>query len=104
MTSDNQHYVNTGSEFAGDAVRVMRHLRKLARSRSFVKKVSVERWSVDVETGEVVVRRRNVNRRQHYLRGQRAGFLVVNDGPATARDIARLLGGAIAPAEYELAA
>jgi nitrate reductase beta subunit len=87
-----------------DVVTVRRHLRKLARSRSYVKKVTVDRWSVDELTGEVTLRRRKVNRRQQYLKGQRAGFLVVNDGPAAARDIARLLGAAVTRDQYELVA
>lgn len=94
----------TETEQPRDVVVVMRHLRKLARSRSFVKKVPVDRWQVDAETGVVKVRQRKVNRRSHYLRGQRAGFLVVNDGPAAARDIARLLGAATRAQDYELVA
>lgn len=85
-----------------DVVVVRRHLRKLARARSYVKPTSVERWSVDVETGVVKVRRRKVNRRFQYFNGQRAGFLVVNDGPSTARDIARLLGTPTRRSDYEL--
>jgi hypothetical protein len=85
-------------------VLVMRHLRKLARSRSYVKSVSVERWSVNEQTGEVKVRRRTVRRKQHYLKGQRSGFLVVNDGPAAARDIARILGAPICRSEFGLVA
>jgi hypothetical protein len=87
-----------------DVVVVMRHLRKIARSRSFVKQVTVERWSVDQATGVVKVRRRKVRRRSQYLRGQRAGFLVVNDGPAAARDIARLLGAETTRSGFELVA
>lgn len=105
---ENGHYVSLPTDPEWDIPRdvaiVMRHLRKLARSRSYVKKVTVERWSVDYETGVVKVRQRKVNRRSHYLRGQRAGFLVVNDGPAAARDIARLLGGATRAQDYELVA
>lgn len=102
--TNSRHYVKSGSGYADDAVKVMRHLRKLARSRSYVKPVSVERWSVNAETGEVKVRRRNVNRRHEYLRGQRAGFLVVNDGPAAARDIARLLGAPTRRQDFDLIA
>ena len=98
------HYVKYPTERSSDVVRVMRHLRKVARSRSYVKKVTVERWSVDERTGEVTVRRRKVNRRQHYLRGQRAGFLVVNDGPAAARDIARVLGASTEREGFQLVA
>lgn len=106
--SENGHYVSSSEDYRDeqprDVVIVMRHLRKLARSRSFVKKATVERWSIDYETGVVKVRQRKVNRRFSYLRGQRAGFLVVNDGPAAARDIARLLGGATRAQDYELVA
>jgi hypothetical protein len=85
-----------------DVVRVMRHLRKLARSRSFVQRVAVERWSVNETTGEVKITRRHVSRRRAYLEGQSAGFLVVNDGPAAARDIARLLGARTRQKDYDL--
>lgn len=74
-----------------DAVVVMRHLRKLARSRSYVRKTAVERFSVDIRTGEVTSKTRMVNRRVQYLKGRQVGFLAVNDGPSTARDISRLL-------------
>lgn len=89
------------------AVIVMRHLRKLARSQSYVRKTEVVRteWKnyeveyVDPMTGEVTigwtrkVRKRKVNRRVQYLKNQTHGFLAVNDGEQAARDIARLLGG-----------
>lgn len=75
-----------------DVVVAMRHLQKLARARSFVRQVEVERWSVDDRTGEVKVRSRKVRRRKVYLKGRSHGYLAVNDGPSTARDIARLLG------------
>ena len=89
------------------AVAVMRHLRRLARSKSYVRKTEVWRteWRnhevdyVDPVTGEVtegwrqVRRRRKVNRRFAYLRNQTHGFLAVNDGEQAAHDIARLLGG-----------
>ncbi|GAA2084200.1 hypothetical protein GCM10009840_21140 [Pseudolysinimonas kribbensis] len=70
-------------------VVAMRHLRKLARSRSYVRVVTVDR--VNERTGEV--RERRVRRRHAYLAGRSTGtgFLSVNDGPSTARDIARLL-------------
>ena len=74
-----------------DAVLAMRHLRKLARSRAFVRQVEVERWSVDERTGEVRMRRRKVRRKVAYLAGRSRGFLSVNDGPSTAIDIARIL-------------
>lgn len=94
------------------AVVAMRHLRKLARSRSFVRKTEVLRHErrrapftgelataemVDPFTGELFelpqlrTRRRRVNRRVEYLKGRGVGFLTVNDGPQTARDIARIL-------------
>ncbi len=75
-----------------DHIKVMRHLRKLARSRAYVAPVEVVRLRVDPATGEVRYRRRKVNRKRVQLRGRSSGFLVVNDGEATARDIARLLG------------
>lgn len=105
---NNPHYVRPDLDDRGvvpaDVVVVMRHLRRLARSRSFVKQVTVERWSVDGQTGVVKVRKRKVRRRTKYLQGQRAGFLVVNDGPSTARDIARLLGAEIDRSGFELVA
>ena len=70
----------------------MRHLRKLAKQRAYYRPVSVPRLFVNPATGEVKVKRRNVNRRAQYLRNGSSGFLVVNDGEAVARDIARLLG------------
>lgn len=73
-------------------VRVMRHLRKLARAQSWVQPVTVPRMRVNVDTGEVRVTRRKVRRRRVLLAGQASGFLVVNDGAAAARDLARLLG------------
>lgn len=90
----NRHYDSRGwhpDRPPQDAVLVMRHLRKLARARSFVRKVEVTRWSVDLSTGVLTERRRRVNRRVEYLAGRSRGFLSVNDGPSTARDIARLL-------------
>lgn len=75
------------------AVVVMRHLRKLARSQSYVRVTEVTRWSVNERTGEITMRKRKVNRRHQYLKNQTHGYLAVNDGAATARDIARLLGG-----------
>lgn len=69
----------------------MRHLRKLARSRSFVRKVEVTRWKIDHDTGEVREYVRHVNRRVQYLKGRQVGFLSVNNGPATVTDIARIL-------------
>lgn len=70
----------------------MRHLRKLAKSRSWVSPVTVPRMRVNLDTGVVKVTRRKVRRRRILLAGQVSGFLVVNDGQAAARDIARLLG------------
>lgn len=45
-------------------------------------------WRLNTRTGEY--RKRTVRRRVKYMRGHR-GFLSVNDGVATARDIARLV-------------
>jgi hypothetical protein len=75
----------------------MRHLRRLARSRSFVRSVAVERWQVDASTGVVKIRTRHVRRRIAYLAGRSTGFLSVNDGPSTAEDIARILHGVEGP-------
>lgn len=89
------------------AVLVMRHLRRLAKSRAYVRKTEVWRteWknyeveTVDLDTGEVTIgwkqkkRKRKVNRKFHYLKNQTHGYLAVNDGEQAARDIARLLGG-----------
>jgi hypothetical protein len=103
------------------AVIVMRHLRKLAKSRSYVRKTEVWRtqWKnyevdyVDPVTGEVTEgwkqkkRKRKVNRRHWYLRNQTHGFLAVNDGELAARDIARLLGAEFDPdrkTDYRLVA
>ncbi|HWH26013.1 MAG TPA: hypothetical protein VNT53_05145 [Pseudolysinimonas sp.] len=69
----------------------MRHLRKLAKTRSFVREVQVERWSVDERTGVVKIRKRTVKRKIAYLKGRQRGFLSVNDGPSTAIDIARII-------------
>lgn len=103
---ENTHYVNNVLDYverpSSDVVVVMRHLRKLARSRSYVKPVVVDRWKVDAQTGELTLRRRKVNRRQVYLKGRRSGFLVVNDGPSTALDIARLLGAPTRKSDYDL--
>lgn len=74
------------------AVVVMRHLRKLARSQSYVRKTEVVRLSIDYQTGEVKMRKRKVNRRHQYLANQTHGYLAVNDGVEAARDISRLLG------------
>ena len=79
------------AELPQDVVLIMRHLRRLARSRAFVRQVTVPRMSVDYDSGEVKVRRRKVRRRYAYRIGNGGGFLTVNDGPAAARDIGRLL-------------
>lgn len=83
------HYV---SDEIPEQVLVMRHLRKLARARAYYRPVVVPRLRVNAATGEVKVQRRKVNRRSQYLTRGVSGFLVVNDGEAVARDIARLLG------------
>ena len=89
------------------AIVVMRYLRRLAKSRAYVRKTEVWRteWKnyevdyVDPLTGEITTgwrektRKRKVNRKHYYLRNQTHGYLAVNDGAATARDVARLLGG-----------
>lgn len=80
-------------EQSQSAVIVMRHLRKLARSRSYVRVTEVERWKVNQKTGEIVRRTRKVKRKHQFLKNQTHGYLTVNDGAATAHDIARLLGG-----------
>jgi hypothetical protein len=64
----------------------------MAKARAYVRPVDVPRLRINPVTGEVKIRRRRVNRRSQYLRNQSSGFLVVNDGEAVARDIARLLG------------
>lgn len=87
----NHSYVSDDDE-TPEHVKVMRHLRKLARRQSFVAPVTVVRMSVNEATGEVKLRRRKVRRRKVYLANQSSGFLIVNDGEAAARDIARLLG------------
>jgi hypothetical protein len=83
------HEVAPFEEIPRDVVLVMRHLRKLARTRSFVRVCEVDR--VDQRTGEV--RSRRVKRRFAYLqwRSSGVGFLSVNDGPSTAEDLARIL-------------
>ena len=88
----NRHYDSLPTEPSNDQVTVMRHLRKLAKSRSFIRSVTVPRLRVDLDTGVVKVKMRKVRRRKQYLVGAASGFLVVNDGEAVARDIARLLG------------
>lgn len=96
------------------AVVVMRHLRRLAKSQSYVRKTEVWRteWKnheeelVDLVTGEVTIgwaqkkRKRKVNRRFSYLKNQTHGYLAVNDGERAARDIARLLGADL-PYEFK---
>jgi hypothetical protein len=91
-------------EVPRDVVLTMRHLRKLAHSRSFAREYTVQR--VRQATGEVY--ERNVRRRVSYLAGRSSGFLAVNDGPSTARDIARILQNVEGPgrnprASYQLA-
>lgn len=119
MRSDNAHYVKSKEgddetahparkyEQTETAIAVMRHLRRLAKSRSYVRKTEVWRteWKnyeveyCDPMTGEVTIgwrqvkRKRKVNRRFSYLRNQTHGFLAVNDGEEALRDIVRLLGG-----------
>lgn len=92
-------------EIPYDVVLTMRHLRKLARSRSFVRETTVQR--VCQATGEVY--ERTVRRKVSYLSGRSSGFLAVNDGPSTARDIARILHNVEGPgrnprASYQLTA
>jgi hypothetical protein len=92
-------------EIPWDVVLTMRHLRRLAKSRSFVREVTVQR--VRQATGEVYERK--VRRKVSYLRGRSVGFLAVNDGPSTARDIARILHNVEGPgrdprASYDLVA
>jgi hypothetical protein len=82
-------------EIPYDVVLAMRHLRKLARSRSFVRATTVQR--VRRSTGEVY--ERTVRRKVSYLAGRQTGFLSVNDGPSTARDIARILNGIEGPGQ-----
>ena len=89
-----------GDEIPYDVVLTMRHLRKLAKSRSFVRVVTVQR--VRQATGEVYERR--VRRKVSYLRGRSVGFLAVNDGPSTARDIARILHNVEGPGRHPRAA
>ena len=64
-----------------------------ASSQSYVRVTEVERWKVNQRTGEITKRTRKVNRKHQYLKNQTHGYLAVNDGASTARDIARLLGG-----------
>lgn len=88
------HYVRWSEtpDETEERVKVMRHLRKLARSRAWIAPVTVPRMRVDVDTGEVQVKLRKVRRRRALLEGRSSGFLVVNDGAAVGTDIARLLG------------
>lgn len=88
------HYVRSEEDPTPppEQVVLMRHLRKLARAQSWIERREVPRMRVNVDTGEVRVRRRKVRRRRVLLAGQASGFLVVNDGAATAADCARLLG------------
>lgn len=67
-------------------MHISRHLRKVQRSAGYVRTTSV--WRLNTSTGEF--RRRKVRRRVKYMRSHR-GFLSVNDGVATARDIARIV-------------
>lgn len=88
------HYVRWSktADATEERVKVMRHLRKLARARAWVAPVTVPRMRFDLDTGEVTVRLRKVRRRRALLEGRSSGFLVVNDGAAVGTDIARLLG------------
>ena len=67
-------------------MHIARHLRRLERSRGYCRPASVQR--VDTRTG--VVRRRTVRRPVRYFR-RTSGFLSVNDVPAIAGDIARIV-------------
>jgi hypothetical protein len=85
------HYVNNDSEATPLESVVRRHMRKLAERQSYVRKTTVYRSSVNYETGEIVTRKRRVNRRVKWMNGQ-AGFISLPDGEASAYELARLLG------------
>lgn len=67
-------------------MHIARYLRHVHRAHGYVRTHEV--WRLNTRTGEY--RKRKVRRRVKYMRGHR-GFLSVNDGVATARDIARLV-------------
>src|SRR5690349_10541775 len=86
MSPNNRGYVVLSAE----EVAVERHLRRLARSRSYRQQRTLVRSSLNLKTGEVRERaRRSGVRVVHYRQG--AGFQVVNDGSVTGRDLARVV-------------
>ncbi|MDU7360486.1 MAG: hypothetical protein E7L00_04680 [Propionibacteriaceae bacterium] len=71
-----------------ERIELARLLRRHSRYRQRVRVQRGER--IDYETGEVTPRYRTVHRRGSRLTGA-AGYSVVNDGPALARELARYL-------------
>jgi len=89
--SDNAHYVKRHSEDAKTEDQLVRHLFKAkSRQASYVRKTTVYRNKVDYQTGEIVTRKRRVNRRTKWMNGQ-AGYISLKDGEAFAYEVARLL-------------
>ncbi len=64
-------------------------MRGISRSKSYARTEKVWREKIDYETGEIHGRYRKVTRRVDHLAGRSKGFLIVNDGPATASAISR---------------
>ena len=89
--TDNAHYVNRHDEAPlPQDVIVRRHMKKLARRYGYVRKVSVWRNTVDMETGELTARKRRVNRKTKWMNGQ-AGFISLPDGVRSGYELGRLL-------------
>ena len=85
------HYVKKRVDgIVSEDVLVRRHMRKLAERNSYARKTTVYRSSVDYQTGEIVTRKRRVNRRVRWMNGQ-AGFISLPDGENSAYELARLL-------------
>lgn len=84
------HYVSRRDGVSSEDRVIRRHMKKLAERQSYVRKTTVYRNKVDYVTGEIVTRKRRVNRRVKWMNGQ-AGFISVPDGEAAAYEVARLL-------------
>jgi len=85
------HYVKSPAGAPKTEDQLVRHLFKAkSRQASYVRKTTVYRNKVDYQTGEIVTRKRRVNRRTKWMNGQ-AGYISLKDGEAFAYEVARLL-------------